>query len=240
MKEALIMISTKAEPYEFTFDPAKTALVMIDFQRDFVYPGGFGESLGNDTSYLLKALPPAERVLKACRAAGIFVVHTREGHRADLSDLPVTKYERGQPSLHIGDPGPMGRLLVRGEYGHDIVEEVYPIDGEPVVDKPGKGAFYATDMDAILKTREIRYLIVCGVTTEVCVQTSVREANDRGYDALVLADCTGSYFPEFQRVALEMIKAQGGIFGWVGESTDFLEALGQGSPDAVTAAAGSA
>jgi biuret amidohydrolase len=240
MKEALIMISTRAEPYEFTFDPAKTALVMIDFQRDFVYPGGFGESLGNDTSYLLKALPPAERVLKACRAAGIFVVHTREGHRADLSDLPVTKYERGQPSLHIGDPGPMGRLLVRGEYGHDIVEEVYPIDGEPVVDKPGKGAFYATDMDAILKTREIRYLIVCGVTTEVCVQTSVREANDRGYDALVLADCTGSYFPEFQRVALEMNKAQGGIFGWVGESTDFLEALGQGSPDAVTAAAGSA
>ena len=234
------MISTRAEPYEFTFDPAKTALVMIDFQRDFVYPGGFGESLGNDTSYLLKALPPAERVLKACRAAGIFVVHTREGHRADLSDLPVAKYERGQPSLHIGDPGPMGRLLVRGEYGHDIVEEVYPIDGEPVVDKPGKGAFYATDMDAILKTRGIRYLIVCGVTTEVCVQTSVREANDRGYDALVLADCTGSYFPEFQRVALEMIKAQGGIFGWVGESTEFLEALDQGSPDAATTAAGSA
>ena len=234
------MISTRAEPYEFTFDPAKTALVMIDFQRDFVYPGGFGESLGNDTSYLLKALPPAERVLRACRAAGIFVVHTREGHRADLSDLPVAKYERGQPSLHIGDPGPMGRLLVRGEYGHDIVEEVYPIDGEPVVDKPGKGAFYATDMDAILKTRGIRYLIVCGVTTEVCVQTSVREANDRGYDALVLADCTGSYFPEFQRVALEMIKAQGGIFGWVGESTEFLEALDQGSPDAATTAAGSA
>lgn len=234
------MISTRAEPYEFTFDPTKTALVMIDFQRDFVYPGGFGESLGNDTSYLLKALPPAERVLKACRAAGIFVIHTREGHRADLSDLPVAKYERGKPSLHIGDPGPMGRLLVRGEYGHDIVEEVYPVDGEPVVDKPGKGAFYATDMDAILKTRGIRYLIVCGVTTEVCVQTSVREANDRGYDALVLADCTGSYFPEFQRVALEMIKAQGGIFGWVGDSTDFLDALGQGSPDAVTTAAGSA
>ena len=234
------MITAKAEPYDFAFDPHKTALVMIDFQRDFVYPGGFGESLGNDTSFLLKALPPAERVLKACRAAGIFVIHTREGHRADLSDLPVAKYERGQPSLHIGDPGPMGRLLVRGEYGHDIVEEVYPIDGEPVVDKPGKGAFYATDMDAILKTRGIRYLIVCGVTTEVCVQTSVREANDRGYDALVLADCTGSYFPEFQRVALEMIKAQGGIFGWVGDSTGFLAALGQEYPEAVTAAAGAA
>ncbi len=131
---------------------------MIDFQRDFVYPGGFGESLGNDTSFLLKALPPAERVLAACRAAGMFVVHTREGHRSDLSDLPITKYERGKPSLHIGDPGPMGRLLVRGEHGHDIVEELYPIEGEPIVDKPGKGAFYATDMDTILKTRGIRWL----------------------------------------------------------------------------------
>lgn len=230
------MIRVEAEPYEFEFDPARTALVMIDFQRDFVYPGGFGESLGNDTSYLLKALPPAERVLKACRAAGIFVIHTREGHRGDLSDLPVAKYERGKPSLHIGDPGPMGRLLVRGEYGHDIVEEVYPIDGEPVVDKPGKGAFYATDMDTILKTRGIRWLIVCGVTTEVCVQTSVREANDRGYDALVLSDAVGSYFPEFQRVALEMIKAQGGIFGWVSDSESFLSALEVSHPDAVAAA----
>ena len=233
-------VSVKAEPYDFEFDPARAALVMIDFQRDFVYPGGFGESLGNDTSYLLKALPPAERVLKACRAAGMFVVHTREGHRADLSDLPITKYERGKPSLHIGDPGPMGRLLVRGEHGHDIVEEVYPIDGEPVIDKPGKGAFHATDMDAILKNRGIRWLIVCGVTTEVCVQTSVREANDRGFDALVIADATGSYFPEFQRVALEMIKAQGGIFGWVGDSTSFLEGLGREFPDAVAAATGAA
>ena len=141
------MLSAKAEPYEFEFDPRTTALVMIDFQRDFVYPGGFGESLGNDTSLLLKAVPPAERVLKACRAAGLFIVHTREGHRADLSDLPAAKYERGRPTIHIGDEGPMGRLLVRGEYGHDIVDEVYPIEGEPIVDKPGKGAFYATDMD---------------------------------------------------------------------------------------------
>ena len=177
------MLSAKAEPYEFQFDPKTTALVMIDFQRDFVYPGGFGESLGNDTSFLLKALPAAERVLKACRAAGLFIIHTREGHRADLSDLPAAKYERGRPKIHIGDEGPMGRLLVRGEHGHDIVDEVYPIAGEPIVDKPGKGAFYATDMDTILKTRGIRQLVVCGVTTEVCVQTSVREANDRGYDA---------------------------------------------------------
>ena len=230
------MLSAKAEPYEFQFDPATTALVMIDFQRDFVYPGGFGESLGNDTSFLLKALPPAERVLKACRAAGLFIVHTREGHRADLSDLPAAKYERGRPKIHIGDDGPMGRLLVRGEHGHDIVDEVYPIAGEPIVDKPGKGAFYATDMDTILKTRGIRQLVVCGVTTEVCVQTSVREANDRGYDALVLEDCVASYFPEFQRAALDMIKAQGGIFGFVGMSADFLDALGEQFPDAVAKA----
>jgi nicotinamidase-related amidase len=230
------MLSAKAEPYEFQFDPKTSALVMIDFQRDFVYPGGFGESLGNDTSFLLKALPAAERVLKACRAAGLFIVHTREGHRADLSDLPPAKYERGRPKIHIGDVGPMGRLLVRGEHGHDIVDEVYPIAGEPIVDKPGKGAFYATDMDAILKTRGIRQLVVCGVTTEVCVQTSVREANDRGYDALVLEDAVASYFPEFQKAALDMIKAQGGIFGFVGKSADFLEGLGKQFPDAVASA----
>src|SRR5438093_9398973 len=226
-EEEAHMATVDAEPYPFEFSLDRTALLMIDFQRDFVYPGGFGESLGNDTSLLLNALPAAERVLKACRAAGLFIVHTREGHRADLSDLPAAKYERGRPTIHIGDEGPMGRLLVRGEYGHDIVEEVYPIAGEPIVDKPGKGAFYATDMDTILKTRGIRKLIVCGVTTEVCVQTSVREANDRGYDACVISDAVASYFPEFQRVALEMIKAQGGIFGWVSDSTAFLHALGK-------------
>ena len=219
------MATVEAEPYEFEWEPATTALLMIDFQRDFVYPGGFGEALGNDTSPLLLALPPAERVLKACRDAGLFVIHTREGHRPDLSDLPPAKKVRGRGATTIGDPGPMGRILVRGEVGHDIVEEVYPIDGEPVVDKPGKGAFYATDLDAILKMKGISKLVVCGVTTEVCVHTTVREANDRGYDALVLADCVGSYFPEFQRVALEMIKAQGGIFGWVSDSERFLASL---------------
>jgi nicotinamidase-related amidase len=219
------MPTVDAEPYGFDFEPATTALLMIDFQRDFVYPGGFGEALGNDTSPLLKALPAAERVLKACREAGIFVIHTREGHRPDLYDLPPSKKVRGHGKVTIGDVGPMGRILVRGELGHDIVEEVYPIDGEPVVDKPGKGAFYATDLDAILKMKGIQQLVVCGVTTEVCVHTSVREANDRGYDALVLSDAVGSYFPEFQRVALEMIKAQGGIFGWVSDSERFLAAL---------------
>ena len=219
------MAKVEARPYPFEFELSDTALVMIDFQRDFVYPGGFGESLGNDTTPLLAALKPAEKVLEACREAGMFVVHTREGHRPDLSDLPRAKYERGNPTIHIGDEGPMGRLLVRGSYGHDIVDELYPIEGEPVVDKPGKGAFYATDMDTILRMRGIRRLIVCGVTTEVCVNTSVREANDRGYDALVLSDCVASYFPEFQRVALEMIQAQGGIFGWVSDSERFLAAL---------------
>jgi nicotinamidase-related amidase len=233
------MVTVDAEPYGFDFEPRTTALLMIDFQRDFVYPGGFGEALGNDTSPLLKALPPAERVLKACREAGIFVIHTREGHRSDLSDLPPSKKVRGRGKITIGDVGPMGRILVRGELGHDIVEEVYPIDGEPIIDKPGKGAFYATDLDAILKMKGIKQLVVCGVTTEVCVHTSVREANDRGYDALVLSDCVGSYFPEFQRVALEMIKAQGGIFGWVSDSERFLRALATVS-GAQPAAAGAA
>lgn len=230
-----MLLSAKAEPYDFEFEPESTALVMIDFQRDFVYPGGFGESLGNDTSLLLKAVPPAVRVLAACRAAGMFVIHTREGHRADLSDLPEAKRDRGNPSLHIGDEGPMGRLLVRGSYGHDIVDELKPIEGEPIIDKPGKGAFYATDLDAVLKNRGIRRLVVCGVTTEVCVNTSMREANDRGYDGVVLEDCVASYFPEFQRVALEMIKAQGGIVGWVSDSTKFIAALGKGFPEVRTA-----
>ena len=219
------MARIEAEPYGFEFEPATLALVMIDFQRDFVYPGGFGESLGNDTSLLLKAVPPAGRVLQACRAAGIFVIHTREGHRSDLSDLPPAKFRRGSAPIRIGEVGSMGRLLVRGSYGHDIVDELYPIEGEPVVDKPGKGGFYATDLDAILKMKGIHQLVFCGVTTEVCVNTTMREANDRGYDAVVLSDCVASYFPEFQRVALEMIKAQGGIVGWVSDSERFLRGL---------------
>ena len=230
------MATVQAEPYEFEFELGNTALLMIDFQRDFVYPGGFGEALGNDTSLLLRAVGPAKRVLDACRDAGLFVIHTREGHRPDLSDLPPAKKARGNLKTGIGDVGPMGRILVRGEHGHDIVEELYPIAGEPVVDKPGKGAFYATDLDSILKHRGIQKLVVCGVTTEVCVNTSVREANDRGYDAMVLEDCVGSYFPEFQRAALEMVKAQGGIFGWVSDSGRFLGALAEARGRAPVAA----
>jgi nicotinamidase-related amidase len=219
------MPTVPAEPYEFEFDPRTTALLVIDMQRDFVDPGGFGEALGNDVSLLRKAVPPTERVLAAARATGLYVIHTREGHRPDLSDLPPAKKARGRLAAGIGDPGPMGRILVRGEYGHDIVDSLRPLPGEPVVDKPGKGSFYATDLDSILKHRGITQLVVCGVTTEVCVHTTVREANDRGYDCLVLEDCVASYFPEFQRVALEMIKAQGGIFGWVAPSEAFLAAL---------------
>ena len=221
------MPTVKAEPYEFEFDPKTTALVMIDFQRDFVDPGGFGEALGNDVSLLRRAVPSAEQVLKAARTAGLFIVHTREGHRPDLADCPPAKKARGRLKTGIGDPGPMGRILVRGEYGNDIVKELQPMPGEPVVDKPGKGAFYATDLDTILKNRGIEQLIVCGVTTEVCVQTTVREANDRGYDCLVLEDCVASYFPEFQQAALKMVKAQGGMCGWVGDSRRFLEALAE-------------
>ncbi len=170
-------------------------------------------------------MPPAERVLKAARDKGLLVIHTREGHRTDLTDCPPAKKARGRLKAGIGDPGPMGRILVRGEEGHDIVKELYPGPGEPVVDKPGKGAFFATDLDGILKHRGISHLVVCGVTTEVCVNTTVREANDRGYECLVLEDCVASYFPGFQKAALAMIKAQGGIFGWVSDSRRFLDSL---------------
>jgi biuret amidohydrolase len=224
---ALIMAkrSIPAEPYDYEFDLARTALVVIDMQRDFVEPGGFGEALGNDVTPLQKVIAPCRAMLDAARALGMLVIHTREGHAPDLADCPPTKIERGRGARRIGDAGPMGRLLVRGEPGHEIVAQLAPKTGEVVIDKPGKGAFCATDLDLVLHNRGIRSLIVCGVTTEVCVTTTVREANDRGYECLVLADCVGSYFPEFQRVALEMIKAQGGIFGWVSDSTRALPAL---------------
>jgi biuret amidohydrolase len=215
----------EAEPYEFEFDPRTTALLIIDMQRDFVEPGGFGEALGNDVSILRRTIAPLKQVLDACRKQGMFIIHTREGHRPDLADCPRSKMERGRPKRKIGDDGAMGRLLVRGEKGHDIIPELYPNPDEVVVDKPGKGAFYATDLDLILRNAGIKALIVCGVTTEVCVNTTVREANDRGYNCVVLEDCVGSYFPDFQRAALAMIKAQGGIFGWVSESQNVLKAL---------------
>ncbi len=220
------MVSIEAEPYAFEFEPGSTALVIIDMQRDFLEPGGFGEALGNDVSLLRRTIAPTRALLAAARAAGMLVIHTREGHRPDLGDLPPAKKRRGKFPVTIGDPGPMGRILVRGEIGHDIIPELAPIDGEPVIDKPGKGAFYATDLEAVLRNRGVDKLVVCGVTTEVCVNTTVREANDRGFDCLVLEDCCGSYFPEFQEMGLRMIKAQGGIFGWVGSSPALVAALG--------------
>ena len=221
-----------AQPGPFTLDPAGTALVVIDMQRDFLEPGGFGESLGNDVSQLRGTIEPLAAVLAAARAAGLTVIHTREGHLPDLSDLPPAKLTRGNATLRIGDPGPNGRILIRGEYGQDIIDELAPVPGEVVIDKPGKGAFYATAFGDVLAERGITSLIVTGVTTEVCVHTTVREANDRGYECLVLADCVGSYFPEFQRVALDMVAAQGGIFGWVAPSTALLDVL---APQAVGA-----
>lgn len=215
----------EAEPYSLPFDPASTALLIIDMQRDFLEPGGFGELLGNDVSLLRSTIEPCGRVLKAARKAGLTVIHTREGHRPDLTDAPPSKLARGGLEVGIGDDGPMGRVLVRGEPGHDIIPELAPEGDEPVVDKPGKGAFYETDLDLILQNRGIRTLIVCGVTTEVCVHTTVRQANDRGFECVVLSDCVGSYFPEFQRIGLEMIKAQGGIFGWVSDSGQVIKAL---------------
>ena len=214
-----------AEPYPFTFDPASTALVIIDMQRDFVEPGGFGETLGNDVGLLQSVVPPLRKVLDAARAVGLTVVHTREGHLPDLSDCPPAKLNRGDPTLRIGAPGPKGRILIRGEYGHDIIDDLSPSPGELVIDKPGKGSFHGTSFGAELAARGITSLVVTGVTTEVCVHTTVREANDRGYECVVLSDCVASYFPEFQRVGLEMIKAQGGIFGWVSDSDNFISAI---------------
>jgi len=219
-----------ADPVSIAIDLGTTALVIIDMQRDFLEPGGFGESLGNDVALLNAAVAPCRALLDAARRLGMLVVHTREGHRPDLSDAPRAKVERGAPSLRIGAPGPMGRILIRGEPGHDIVPALAPLEGEPVVDKPGKGAFFATDLDGLLRNRGVDALLVCGVTTEVCVHTTVREANDRGYRCIVPGDCCASYFPEFHAAGLAMIKAQGGIFGWVSDSRRVLAALSGAAP----------
>jgi biuret amidohydrolase len=216
----------EAEPDAIAVDLARTALIIIDMQRDFLEHGGFGETLGNDVTRLHAAVGPCRAVLDAARRTGMLVIHTREGHLPDLSDAPPAKVERGAPSLRIGAPGPMGRILIRGEPGHDIIADLYPVDGEVVIDKPGKGAFYATGLELTLRERGIENLLVCGVTTEVCVNTTVREANDRGYRCIVISDCCASYFPEFHEMGLAMIKAQGGIFGWVSASQPVLAALG--------------
>ncbi len=218
-------VRIEAEPYPIQIEVARTALVIIDMQRDFLEPGGFGAALGNDVSLLAAAIEPIRAVLQAARQRGMLVIHTREGHRPDLSDAPPLKVERGDPATRIGAPGPMGRILVRGEPGHDIIPQLYPATGEPVIDKPGKGAFYQTDLELMLKNRGIDTLLVCGVTTEVCVNTTIREANDRGFRCIALSDGCASYFPEFHVAGLAMIKAQGGIFGWVSDSAKAVAAI---------------
>ncbi len=214
-----------ARPFRFSFPPARTALIVIDMQRDFLEPGGFGEALGNDVAQLGAIVPEVQRLLAAARAAGLFIVHTRENHAPDLSDCPPAKRNRGNPRLRIGDPGPMGRVLIRGEPGAEIVAELAPAPGEVVIDKPGKGAFHATELQSILRAHGITHLLIAGVTTEVCVQTTMREANDRGYDCLLVEDATASYFPAFKQAVLQMVRAQGAIVGWTAPSVEVTSAL---------------
>ncbi len=216
-----------ARPFPFPLRLQSAALVIIDMQRDFIEPGGFGETLGNDVRRLQAIVPTCQALLSAWRRAGGCVVHTRESHRPDLSDCPPAKRLRGNPSLRIGDSGPMGRILVAGEPGNQILPVLAPWAGEIVIDKPGKGAFYATDLQQQLQDRGITQLVFMGVTTEVCVQTSMREANDRGYDCLLVEDATESYFPEFKAATLAMITAQGAIVGWTAPARALLDALPQ-------------
>lgn len=219
------MITVEAEPFAFSFDPARVALIVIDMQRDFVEPGGFGATLGNDVSLLQKIVPATAALIALFRRNGWPVIHTREAHLPDLSDCPPAKRDRGTPALRIGDPGPMGRILVRGEPGSQIVEACAPVAGEHVIDKPGKGAFYATELGALLEGLGTRSLVFAGVTTEVCVQTTMREANDRGFEGLLIEDATESYFPEFKAATLAMIRAQGAIVGWTAPRAALVAAI---------------
>ena len=219
------MAEIAAQPFAYDFDPAHTALIVIDMQRDFAEPGGFGESLGNDVSRIQVIVPTVARLIQGFRDAGLLVIHTQECHRPDLSDLPPAKRDRGNPKLRIGDMGPMGRILIAGEPGTAIIPELAPVDGEIVIEKPGKGAFYATPLGDILRLKGITHLVFAGVTTEVCVQTTMREANDRGYVCLIAEDATESYFPEFKAAALAMIRAQGAIVGWTSTTDNVLQGL---------------
>ncbi len=219
------MIEVDAQPFPFRFDPDRVALAVIDMQRDFLEHGGFGETLGNDLQPVVEIIPTVAALIAAFRDKGWTILHTREDHLPDLSDCPPAKRDRGNPSLRIGDVGPMGRILVRGEPGSTIVGACAPGAGEIVVDKPGKGMFYATDVAEILKARGIAQLVFAGVTTEVCVQTSMREANDRGYECLLIEDATASYFPAFKAATLEMIRAQGAIVGWTTPLRTFERAI---------------
>ena len=219
------MAEIMAEPFAFPLRRDAVALIVIDMQRDFAEPGGFGASLGNDVGRITRIVPDVKRLIEGFRAAGLPVIHTMECHRPDLSDLPPAKRNRGNPDLRIGDEGPMGRVLIAGEPGTAILPELAPIDGEIVIEKPGKGAFYATPLGDILKSHGIGQLVFAGVTTEVCVQTTMREANDRGYECLLIEEATESYFPEFKAAAIAMIRAQGAIVGWTAHIDDILQGI---------------
>ena len=219
------MAEIAAQPFPFAFKPNTLALVVIDMQRDFAEPGGFGASLGNDVSRVAAIVPTVKRLIEGFRAAGLPVIHTMECHKPDLSDLPPAKRDRGNPSIRIGDAGPMGRVLIAGEPGTAILDELAPLPGEIVIDKPGKGAFYATSFGDDLKRLGAQHLVFAGVTTEVCVQTTMREANDRGYECLLAEDATESYFPEFKAAAIAMIRAQGAIVGWTATTDQVLEGI---------------
>jgi nicotinamidase-related amidase len=214
-----------AQPYPYVFEPEHLALVIIDMQLDFLEPGGFGSALGNDVARLAAIVPTVQRLLRGFRRAGLTVFHTKEAHRADLSDCPPAKLRRGRGTLRIGAAGPMGRILVSGEPGNDVVPELRPLPGELVIEKPGKGAFYETPLDDLLRARRLTHLAICGVTTEVCVQTTMREANDRGYDCVLVEDATESYFSEFKRATLEMVRAQDALVGWTATADQVLAPL---------------
>jgi biuret amidohydrolase len=221
------MLFLPAQPYAYPLPPDlhQLALVIIDMQRDFMEPGGFGDALGNDVSRLQTIVPPLKRLLSLFRALRLPIVHTLECHQPDLSDCPPSKRDRGNGPLKIGDEGPMGRILILGEPGNAIIPELAPLPGEIIITKPGKGAFYNTPLQAQLQEQGITHLLITGVTTEVCVQTTMREANDRGYECLMVEDCTESYFPEFKQATLEMVRAQGGIVGWTATSAEVIQTL---------------
>jgi biuret amidohydrolase len=228
------MITIPALPYEYEIpDPGKVALIIIDMQRDFLEPGGFGDALGNDVSRLQAIVPTLKTLLETFRSMNLPVIHTLECHQPDLSDCPPSKIKRGKGELTIGDAGPMGRILVKGEPGNGIIPELAPLPGETVIYKPGKGAFYATPLQSVLQEKGITHLLITGVTTEVCVQTTMREANDRGYECLMVEDATESYFPEFKQSTLEMVRAQGGIVGWTAPTASIVQALSQVAPQLV-------
>jgi biuret amidohydrolase len=226
------MIFVDARPYAFELPPGKTMLVVIDMQRDFIEPGGFGESRGNDVTRLQSIIPTTAALIALFRGQRWPILHTREAHKPDLSDCPPSKINRGRGPQKIGDAGPMGRLLVAGEPGNQIVPELAPIAGEMEVDKPGKGMFWATGIHEKLQQMEITHLVFAGVTTDVCVQTSMREANDRGYECLLIEDATESYFSEFKKATLAMIAEQGGIVGWVTPFAKLKDAVERAATDA--------